>query len=90
MLSLLQNNCLRRIIGGYKRIPRIDIERKTSILLYLYVKATALQRVIKFINYPVKRNIKTAVNDIWEAAQKSVIQKVRGRGRLRYLYYLPR
>ena len=28
-----------------------------------------------------------AVNNIWEAAQKSVIQRVRGRDRLKHLYY---
>ena len=86
-----QNNCLRRITGGYKRTPRAALEREAAISpLDLYVKATALQRAVKVVNYPVKRDIKTAVNNIWEAAQESVIRRVRGRDRPRRLYYLPR
>ena len=85
-LSLLQNNCLRRITRGYKRTPRAALEREAAIIpLDLYVKATALQRAAKVVNYPVERDIKTAVNDIWEAAQESVIRRVKGRGRPRRL-----
>ena len=74
MLSLLQNNCLQRIIRGYKYIPRVALEREVTILLLnLYIKVTVLQRVIKVINYSIKRNIETAINNIWEAAQELVI-----------------
>ena len=73
-MSLLQNNYLQHIIGGYKYTPRIALKREAAILLLnLYIKATALQRVVKVINYPTKCDIKIAVNNIWEAAQKSVI-----------------
>ena len=52
-------------MGGYKRTPRVALEREAAILLLdLYIKAAALQRVIKIINYPVERDIKTAVNNI--------------------------
>ena len=65
MLSLLQNNYLRRITGGYKRIPRVALKRDAAILLLnLYIKATALQKAVKVINYPVKRDIKTVINNI--------------------------
>ena len=61
-------------MGRYKRTPRAAFEREAAIsLLNLYVKATALQKTVKVINYPVKRDIKTAINNIWEAAQESVI-----------------
>ena len=59
LLDLLQNNCLRRIIGGYKRYPRAALERETVIApLNLYVKVTALQRAAKVANNPVKDNMK--------------------------------
>ena len=77
--------------GGYKRTPKAALEREITILLLnLYIKATALQKAVKVINYPVERDIKTAVNNIWEAAQELVIQKVKKRGRLKRLYYLLR
>ena len=59
LLNLLQNNCLRRIIGGYKRYPRVALERKTVIApLNLYIKVTALQRAAKIANNPIKDNIR--------------------------------
>ena len=55
-------------MGGYKRTPRVTLERKAAILLLnLYIKVTVLQRAVKIVNYFVKRDIKTAVNNIWEA-----------------------
>ena len=61
-------------MGGYKCIPRIALKRKAVILLLdLYIKVTVLQRAVKIINYLIERDIKTAVNNIWEVAQKSVI-----------------
>ena len=73
-MSLLQNNYLQYIIGGYKYIPRVALEREIVILLLdLYVKVTTLQRIIKIINYPIKHYIKIIINNIWEAAQELVI-----------------
>ena len=71
---------------GYKYISRVALKREITILLLnLYIKVTVLQRVAKISNYLIKCNIKMVINNIWEAAQESVIQKVRGRGRLKYL-----
>ena len=73
-MSLLLNNYLQRIIGGYKRTPRVTLERKTAILpLNLYIKVIVLQRAAKVINYPIKRDIKIVINNIWESTQESVI-----------------
>ena len=50
---------------GYKRIPKIILEREITILLLnLYIKVTVLQRTVKVINYPVKYDIKKVVNNI--------------------------
>ena len=53
----------------YKYTPRVALEREAAILLLnLYIKVIVLQKVAKVINYLVKRDIKTTVNNIWEAA----------------------
>ena len=52
-------------MGGYKGTPRVALEREAAILLLnLYIKVIVLQRAVKVINYPVKCDIKKAVNDI--------------------------
>ena len=64
-LNLLQNNCLRRIIGGYKRYPRAVLNRETAIArLNLYIKMTVFQRAVKVANNPVKGDIKGVINNI--------------------------
>ena len=61
-------------MGGYKCTLRVALKRKAAILLLnLYIKVMALQRVMKVVNYPIKRDIKMIIDDIWEAAQESVI-----------------
>ena len=66
-MSLLQNNYLQYIIRGYKRIFKAAFEREVAILLLnLYIKVMVLQRVAKVGNYPIKRDIKIVVNNIWE------------------------
>ena len=42
-LEKLQNQCLRRIIGAYKRILRAILERKVVVLLLdVYIEVTAM------------------------------------------------
>ena len=58
----------------YKRTPKVALKRETAILLLdLYIKVTALQRAVKVINYLIKRDIKTVINNKWETAQELVI-----------------
>ena len=65
MLSLLQNNYLRRIAGRYKYIPKVTLKREAAILLLdLYINIRVLQRIVKIINYHIKRNIKIVINNI--------------------------
>ena len=52
----------------YKRTPKVALKKEAAISpLNLYIKVMALQRTVKVVNYPVKRDIKMAVNNIWEA-----------------------
>ena len=61
-------------MGGYLYIPRVVFEREIAVLpLNLYIEVIVLQRIAKVINYLIKRDIKTAVNNIWETAQESFI-----------------
>jgi hypothetical protein len=44
-LKVVQNKCLRKITGGYKRTPSAALEREAGISpLDLYTEATAFQR----------------------------------------------
>ena len=45
------------------------------------MKITALQRTTKVANDPVERDIKRAVDDIWESAQRPLTHRRRGRPR---------
>ena len=70
-IKRLQNKCLRRITGGYKRKPTAALEREVSIApLNLYVQATPLQRAVATAEDPVEEDIKDMVNSIWDSAHK--------------------
>lgn len=65
-LKLVQNTCLRRITGGYKRTPTAALEREADIPpLDLYMETIALQRAESTADYPVYRNIREAHDHIW-------------------------
>ena len=47
-LEKIQNQCLRRITGAYKRTPRAALEREAAIPpLDLYIDTAALKRASK-------------------------------------------
>ena len=70
-IKWLQNKCLRRITGGYKRTPTAALEREASIApLDLYVQATALQRAAATAKDPMEEDIGRVVNDIWDSTHK--------------------
>jgi hypothetical protein len=65
-LRMVQNKCLRRITGGYKRTPTAALEREADIQpLDLYIETIALQRAESTADHPVYRNIKDAHDHIW-------------------------
>jgi hypothetical protein len=52
----VQNKCLRKITGSYKRAPTAALERETgiqSLNLNFYTKTTAPQRVMSTVDHPV-------------------------------------
>jgi hypothetical protein len=65
-IQRVQNQCLRKIAGAYKRTPIAALERECAIPpVPLYIEKVALQRAAKTALDPVKREIANALNDIW-------------------------
>ena len=65
-LKVVQNKCLRKITGGYKRTPSAALEREAGIPpLDLYTEATALQRAASTANHPVYTDISNTLDAVW-------------------------
>src|SRR5437764_5890045 len=65
-IQQVQNQCLRKIAGAYKRTPIAALERECAISpALLYIEKMALQRAAKTARDPAKREIANALNDIW-------------------------
>jgi hypothetical protein len=57
-LDKLQNQCLRRITGAYKRTPRAAMEREAAVPpLDVYIDTTAMQRATTVQGHPVEKDI---------------------------------
>ena len=70
-LKAIQNKCLRRITGGYKRTPVAALEGEAGVPpLDLYTEATALQRAASTKEHPVYRDIRAAVDSMWNQARR--------------------
>src|SRR5437764_5752087 len=65
-IQRVQNQCLWKIAGAYKRTPIAALERECAIPpAPLHIEKIALQRAAKTALDPVKREIANALNDIW-------------------------
>jgi len=83
-LEKIQNKCLRRITGGYKRTPRAALEREAKILpLDLYCDALVMNKALDERGKKVQEEIKQTVNAIWEAEQRQPPQRTQRRRALR-------
>jgi hypothetical protein len=70
-LKEIQNKCLRRVTGGYKRTPIAALEREADVSpLDLYADATALQRAVTTKDHPVRKDIARVVDTIWNRARR--------------------
>ena len=57
-LAKLQNKCLYRTIGAYRRIPRAILKREAAVLLLnIYINTTAIQKAATVQSHPVEENI---------------------------------
>lgn len=65
-LAKVQNKCLRRITGGYKRTPRAALEKETNVPPIDLAAATqARLSALRTAGYPVENSIQTASARVW-------------------------
>ena len=65
-LKALQNRCLRRVAGAYKRTPTAALERETDIPpIDLYIDKVATQHALSTRHHPVIQDIKRATDGVW-------------------------
>jgi hypothetical protein len=81
-IQAIQNKCLRRVTGGYKRTPVAALEKETGVPpCDIYIDTIALQRAITVRAHPVEAEISRTLNDIWHAAAPNQRIAVRPRPR---------
>jgi Reverse transcriptase (RNA-dependent DNA polymerase)/Endonuclease-reverse transcriptase len=69
-LQKAQNQCLRKITGGYKRTPTAALEREAMIPpIALYTELTALQRASTVRDHSVEAETAKALDEVWIAAK---------------------
>ena len=71
-LEKIQNQCLRRITGGYKRTPIAALERETQVMpLRIYTDLITRQRAVKTQAHAVEGNIRQAANTVWTRMRRA-------------------
>jgi hypothetical protein len=67
-IQAVQNQCLRKVAGGYTRTPIAALEKEVGIPpCDLYINTIALQRAATTRNHPVEVQISSTLDDIWQA-----------------------
>jgi hypothetical protein len=67
-IQKIQNQCLRKIVGAYKRTPTAALERETAIPpIPLYVDTIALQRATETAANPVEAAKAEALDNVWKS-----------------------
>jgi len=81
-LQVLQNKCLRRTLGAYKRTPATVLEKESGTPpMDLYLTALVLQRAVRTWSHPVTQAITEKLQEVW--ADATHVEPRRGRGRPR-------
>ena len=84
-LKEVQNKCLRRATGGYKRTPTAALEKETGVPpLDLYIDTVSLQQALAAKNHQVNRDIAIIADEIWNQASRprgDSVEASRGRRR---------
>jgi len=82
IIRRIQNQCLRRIAGAYKRTPTAAVERETAVPpLDLYIDTMAMQRAIKIEHHQVSMEIKERLDEIWAYEKRRAVETPAGRRR---------
>jgi hypothetical protein len=78
-LATIQNKCLRKVMGAYKRTPVAAIEREAEVPpLDLHIKSQTARWAATTASAPVTRDINDALKAVWKAASRRR-QPARGR-----------
>jgi len=86
-LQKVQNQCLRRITGGYKRTPIAALERETGVPpVDLYLTERALQGAGTTRDHPVEKDINRVLGEIWGGRTRNVRQRRRPQGQRERLW----
>jgi len=79
-LRNVQNKCLRKATGAYKRTPTAALEREADVPPFsLYTDAITLRKAIKTGEHPVSKEIARAADEIWDSIQTTNTPQGRGR-----------
>ncbi|KAF1941586.1 hypothetical protein EJ02DRAFT_422875 [Clathrospora elynae] len=79
-LATVQNRCLRKAVGSYKRTPIAAIERESGTPpIDLYIRTMLLQRAVHSDRHDVTKDIQAKLRDLWESARRIGLARRRGR-----------
>ena len=71
-LQVLQNKCLRRTLGAYKRTPTAVLEKESQTPpMDLYITALVPQRAVKTEDHPVTQAIRAKLQEVWTDATQA-------------------
>jgi hypothetical protein len=71
-LHEVQNKCLRRITGAYRRTPRVALERETHVMpINLHMEVSRYQQANRIKEYQVEVQIARAANTVWSRMRRA-------------------
>lgn len=78
-LKVVQNRCIRKVMGAYKRTPTAALERESAIPpIDLFLQSQATQRAATTADHEVTKEIEGALQEVWQAATRPPL-RTRGR-----------
>ena len=77
-IQKVQNQCLRRITGAYKRTPIAALEREAAVPpIGLYLETRTLQRAAETKNHEVTKSIQKQTDSIWQRLKRKPTRRRR-------------
>jgi hypothetical protein len=71
-LEKIQNSCLRKITGAYKRTPRAMLEKEAQVIpLDLYTQTITRRRALQSQDHSVEKDIRRTANTIWRRMRRA-------------------
>ena len=71
-LHKIQNECLRKVTGAYKRTPRAALERETGIPpVDLYMEVNRYRRADNTTGHKVEKQIAQTADTIWRRMRRA-------------------